>query len=351
MNINIVFPYNTWSGAHRSTYELSNRMAARGHDVKIYFPFFPYRNRANPVSVEGISTVGRGLIRSSVRRNRVPWFELNVPVKVIPTITNRFVRDADVILANHWQTAESVARLAPSKGRKFNFVRDHSEDERIIRSLRLPLRQIVSIPWLKDCLEREIGVDVCGIVANGLNMDEFGVEEKRHNDPPVLTMCYNPGDPRKGVEDGLAALERIKAKYPQVEIHLFGWRQPPDLGLDAKFHHRPVKDRLRAVYAGTDIFLAPSRAEGYHNPPREAMAAQCAVVATNVGSIPHCAIPGKTAIVVEPRDVDAMVEGISRLIENTDERREMGANAYQHIKQFDWEESASELLRVFEAST
>jgi hypothetical protein len=72
MNINIVFPYNTWSGAHRSTYELANRMAARGHSVEIYFPFFPYRNGASPFSVEGMSALGRGLVRSSVRRSRVP---------------------------------------------------------------------------------------------------------------------------------------------------------------------------------------------------------------------------------------------------------------------------------------
>ena len=31
MKINIVFPYNTWGGAFRSTYELSNRMIKKGY--------------------------------------------------------------------------------------------------------------------------------------------------------------------------------------------------------------------------------------------------------------------------------------------------------------------------------
>ena len=38
MKISIVFPYNTWGGAFRSTYELSNRMISKGHEVKVYIP-------------------------------------------------------------------------------------------------------------------------------------------------------------------------------------------------------------------------------------------------------------------------------------------------------------------------
>ena len=53
-------------------------------------------------------------------------------------------------------------------------------------------------------------------------------------------------------------------------------------------------------------------------------------------------------IVVEPGDVDAMVDGMSRLIQNVDERRQMGGRTHQYIQQFDWEESASQLLSICE---
>ena len=350
MRINIVFPYNTWSGAHRSTYELANRMAARGHSVHVYFPIFPFLDGLGLLSRKGIGRLTRGLGRSLLRWNRIPWFDVQVPVKMVPRIADRFIRDADVVMANHWQTQEPVWRLSRSKGRKFNFVRDSEIDSvsgRVMDAYRLDLAKIVTLPWIKDYLEREAGVEVRGVVPNGINMDQFGVGEKVHNNPPVVTMVYNPGDPRKGVDDGLRALALVARRHPEVKIQMFGWKPRPDLPFLAAYHHRPVKETLRGVYAGTDIFLASSRAEGYHNPPREAMAAQCAVVATNVGSIPYCAVPGETAIVVEPGDVDGMAAGIFHLIENPEEMRALGARAHEHIKQFDWEESTTALIEIF----
>lgn len=351
MKINVVFPYNTLSGAHRSTFELANRMAARGHSVAIYFPLFPSLEGNNLVSRKGISLLIRGLGRSIARWNRVPWFDLKVPVHMVPFLSDRFIRNADIIMANHRQTAYSVARLSPSKGLKFNFVRHAYVDGSNpweTQSFRLPLRLIVSLPWLKEHLEKNVGVPVLGIVSNGINMEDFGVEEKPHNEAPIVTMNYGPKNPRKGTEDGLKVLEAVLKKHPKVQIQLFGWQKPKNgLPFTYTFHYRPVKERLKEVYARTDIFLASSRSEGYHNPPREAMAAKCAVVATNVGSIPHCALPGETALVVEAGDIDGMTQGVNWLIENPQKRHEMGLKAHNHIKKFDWEESTSKLLEIF----
>ena len=45
------------------------------------------------------------------------------------------------------------------------------------------------------------------------------------------------------------------------------------------------------------------------------MVAKCAAL-QRMGCIPHCAIPGKTALIVEPGDVKGMVEKITWLIKN-----------------------------------
>jgi glycosyltransferase involved in cell wall biosynthesis len=118
--------------------------------------------------------------------------------------------------------------------------------------------------------------------------------------------------------------------------------------IPATFHLRPIGERLRQLYAESDILLCPSLQEGYHNPPREAMAAQCAVVATNVGCIPHCAIAGETALVVEPGDVDGMIENLSWLIESPERIPALAQKGYEHIKKFTWEQSTTDLLEIFE---
>ena len=43
---------------------------------------------------------------------------------------------------------------------------------------------------------------------------------------------------------------------------------------------------IKEIYKKTDIFFCPSLQEGFHNPPSEAMASKCAVLATAVGSVP-----------------------------------------------------------------
>lgn len=349
MKINIILPYNTWGGAFRSTYELANHLVSRNNDVQLMIPFVPYLEGHSVSELKGVQTLARGLVRSVVRWNRVPWFDLKAPMRVIPACTDAFVRDADVVMANHWPTAFSVAKLSPRKGRKFYFIRDADRwlrHQREIQSFRLPLKKIVVAPWLKEYLENVIGVDVAGVVGNGTNVDLFDVPQKTYNAAPVICMCYYD-HPQKGMDDGFAVLRAIKAKYPQVKVVLFGWKKPKTCPVEAEFHLRPVKNRLRDIYARSDIFICPSVQEGYHNPPREAMAAKCAVVATNVGCIPHVTIPGETALVVEPGDVEGMTRAVSSLVENPGRIQELGRRGHEHIRQFRWENSTAELLRIF----
>lgn len=293
----------------------------------------------------------RGLIRSLVRWNRIPWFNLNVTTKVVPSISNNHIRDADVVIANHWQTVRSVFDLSEKKGEKINFIRNPAIDLRnklLIESLMIPMKRVACGSWIKEKLESELGLDVHQVITNGLNMEDFGVATKKENDSIIVTAQYTAGNPLKGWDDAEKALSEVKKIHPEIDIHLFGWpRKPKNLPFEATYIRKPVKNLLSQIYAYSDIFLAPSLFEGYHNPPREAMGSQCALVATNVGSIPHCTIPGETAMVVEPGDIEAMVNSICYLIENHAERRQMGARAHRHMFQFDWEDSVNKLLGSF----
>ena len=77
------------------------------------------------------------------------------------------------------------------------------------------------------------------------------------------------------------------------------------------------------------------------------MAAGCAVVATNVGCIPDCTIPGETALVIEPGDVRGMVESVCRLIENPERIRQLSRRGRDYIQQFTWDRAASQLYEIF----
>ena len=68
----------------------------------------------------------------------------------------------------------------------------------------------------------------------------------------------------------------------------------------------PEED-LAELYAEADLFVLPSRFEGYGMAYTEAMAHGVPVVGTNAGAIPDTVPPG-AGILIPPDDVDALAD-------------------------------------------
>lgn len=85
-------------------------------------------------------------------------------------------------------------------------------------------------------------------------------------------------------------------------------------GLERHFEFAgPVTD-LRQYLAHADIFVLPSRSEGFSSAIVEAMAASLPVVATAVGGNAEAIQDGVTGIIVPPDDEDSLTRAISRLL-------------------------------------
>ena len=81
------------------------------------------------------------------------------------------------------------------------------------------------------------------------------------------------------------------------------WRRSArELGLRDRVRFEPWSDDARAQLAGLDIFVLPSRNEGFPLSIVEAMLAGRPVIATDVGSVRE-AVDEATGIVVPPDDV------------------------------------------------
>ena len=82
---------------------------------------------------------------------------------------------------------------------------------------------------------------------------------------------------------------------------------------------------LRQHLAAADIFVLPSRSEGFSNAIIEAMASSLPVVATDVGGNAEALNDGITGFLVPPEDPGALSAAILRLLSDSFQARAMGA--------------------------
>lgn len=110
-------------------------------------------------------------------------------------------------------------------------------------------------------------------------------------------------------------------------------------------------DRLAELYAAADLFVLPSRFEGYGMAYTEAIAHGVPVVGTRAGAIPET-VPSTAGILVPPDEADALAAALRRLIERPAERAALAAGARAAAATFpSWRASATLFAQVLDAVT
>ncbi len=111
------------------------------------------------------------------------------------------------------------------------------------------------------------------------------------------------------------------------------------------------KEEIGAVYRAGDVFVLPSRDEGFANVLLEAMAAGLPIMGTYVTGTDEAVIDGKTGFIVQPGDVPALAAALIKLITDAPLRESMGRAARARAEaHFDWHMIAEKWIAVLEES-
>ncbi len=105
---------------------------------------------------------------------------------------------------------------------------------------------------------------------------------------------------------------------------------------------------LPALFAGAMAMVYPSIYEGFGLPPLEAMASGTPVLAGNGSSLPE--VVGDAGLLVDAFDIEAIAEGIRRLVEDSALRDELRRRGLGRAKQFSWEETARRTWDVLQSA-
>jgi glycosyltransferase involved in cell wall biosynthesis len=101
---------------------------------------------------------------------------------------------------------------------------------------------------------------------------------------------------------------------------------------------------LPALYAGAMAFAYLSVYEGFGLPPLEAMASGTPTLVGNRASLPE--VVGDAAVQVDPFDIEAIADGLHRLIEDSSLRAVLREKGLERSGQFNWDKTAEQTWRV-----
>jgi len=174
-------------------------------------------------------------------------------------------------------------------------------------------------------------------IYNGLDLADWdAVPRPARNPGEFLVTTVGNIRPVKGHDVFIRAAATIVQQFPKVSFSIAGDVIEPtylaelqtlirDLDLVKHFRFEGSVTNLRQHLAAADIFVLPSRSEGFSNAIIEAMASSLPVVATDVGGNGEAVKDGITGFLVPPEDPDALAAAILRLLSDPFKAKAMGA--------------------------
>lgn len=164
-------------------------------------------------------------------------------------------------------------------------------------------------------------------------------------------------EPRKNLLRLIDAYARLspalRAAYPLVLVGGSGWQNDDLLarirsmelaGEVIRTGYLP-RGQVLDLYASAAVFAYPSLYEGFGLPVLESFASATPVLTSNVASLPE--VSGGAAIEVDPHSIEAIGDGLVRLLEDDALRARHTQLGLSRARQFSWARCAEQTLNAY----
>ncbi len=267
-------------------------------------------------------------------------------IPTVATIHHPITRDLDIALSS---TRSFWKKL--QHRRWYSFI---GMQKRVARTLP----RVITV---SECSREDIAADFripkrkFSVVPNGIDTDLFYPIPEIPRETARIITTNSADTPLKGLYYLLKAVKSISEKR---DIRLVVIGKPKENGSIERlikrlniarfitFTGRVDNDEFVRQYARASIAVVPSVYEGFGLPVGEAMACGVPVVCTTGGALPEVA--GKAALLVPPKDPDALAKAITSLMDSPDRARELGEKGYRRIMDgFTWRRAAERTVETY----
>jgi L-malate glycosyltransferase len=121
------------------------------------------------------------------------------------------------------------------------------------------------------------------------------------------------------------------------------------IGGKTRFLGRIPNEELTSHLNELDLFVAPSRSEGFGVAVLEAAACGIPSIVSRVGALPEIVDDGVTGVLIPPEDELALVSALERLCRAPEIRRRMGRAARERVeKTYSWQVSVDTMIALYQ---
>ncbi len=172
---------------------------------------------------------------------------------------------------------------------------------------------------------------------------------------PGFLLAVGTVEPRKNYHGLLAAYGLLKTRGVKVPLVIAGgpgWGYgdlPERLALEPGVRLLGHVDdaALQALYRHASVLAYPSLYEGFGLPLLEALEAGLPALVSNAGSLPEVA--GGAALTVDPRQPEAIADGLERLLGDSDLRRRLSVAGRARAEHYTWSGMAERAWRLLDS--
>jgi len=363
MRIGIVCPYSLDrpGGVQLHVSDLAQALMARGHEVSVLAPAAP----KTPVPPY-VRTAGRSVaLRYNGSVARIT-FGLGSAARVRSWLAD----GAFDVVHLHEPGAPSLsiiamwARIGPTVA-TFHTSNDDSALMRLAKPWIKPGFEVLDAriavsPSAARTVKDHLRIDATHIIPNGVDTSAFVNAEplslwQGTPESPTVGILGRLDEPRKGLEDFLAAIPVVRATYPRTRFLVAG-RFSDRVAAKAARAGAEVVGELdegqKAVFmSSVDVYCAPNTGgESFGIVLVEAMASGAAVVASDLQAFRDVATDDAGALTVALHEVANPVSlgrEIAALLDDGERRRALAAAGAARAGTFDWHQVAPRIEETY----
>ncbi|MGB2964137.1 MAG: glycosyltransferase family 4 protein [Anaerolineales bacterium] len=229
----------------------------------------------------------------------------------------------------------------------------------LLRIAKSDTLMLVNSPLVVSEIEQTFNKRAYFVPTNSILESEFPPPQVRPIKTPLKLLYCGRLDLKKGLRELLHAIAILNKQGNSCQLDIVGTKSEPvysqlvasvqklDITGLIRWHgFVPYGENLFTFYRDADVFILPSYTEGFPHVIWEAAANCCPVITTCVGGIPTLIEHEKHALLIPPKDVNAIVIAIKQLLIDDNLRSQLVINAYHYAKTFAVETCARRLANT-----